>query len=345
MTETQHSGADTADFFDPDHQQPLDWDKLERWLAGQGKSLARDPAPRQFTGGFGNLNFLVVVDGMECVLRRPPVGPLPPGGNDMAREYKVISGLNRAFPLAPLAIAFCDDPDVLGAPFFIMEYRDGLVVRDEIPPPLQGKGRELSRMLVEVLDRFQQVDPKEVGLDDLGKPEGFLDRAVAGWSKRFGVAAADVYTKRDQPLPKSATAVMEWLAAQPTPAGAVTLLHNDYKLNNVILDRDDPIRPIGLLDWDMSTRGDPLFDFATLMSYWIEPDDPSAMHEMGQMPSAKDPTWIGRRELAELYGEITGRDLSDLHFYRVLTAFKLGVIFLQIYARYCRGRSGGGLVD
>ncbi len=335
MSGAQFTGTDTAEFFDPGDQQAQDWDKLADWLEGQGHSFSADPPPHQFTGGFGNLNFFVNVDGMECVLRRPPLGPLPPGANDMGREFKVISGLNLGFPLAPKAIAFCGDPEVLGAPFFIMEYRSGLVIRDVIPDVLTGRGVELSRMLIDVLNTFQQVDPAAVQLDDLGNPDGFLGRAVAGWIKRFHVAAADVY--KDREIPASAQEVIAWLEAQPVPPSDTTLLHNDYKINNIILDRQNPVTPIALLDWDMCTRGDPLFDFATLLSYWIHPDDPPAMHAHGQMPSGKDPSWLRRPEVIDYYAKVTGRDLSDLHFYRVLTAFKLGVIFAQIFARFCRG--------
>ncbi len=327
--------ASDGEFFDPAHQQPQDWDKLAEWLRVQGHELTLDPPPRQFTGGFGNLNFLVEIDGETRVLRRPPLGPLPPGANDMGREHKVLSGLWKEFPLAPRALIFCDDADVLGAPFFVMEYRPGLVVRDQIPEELNGKGRDLSEMMVDVLADFQQVDPARVGLDDLGNPDGFLGRAVAGWAKRFGVAAQDVYTER--PVPKAATGVIEWLQAQPVPDGSTSLLHNDYKLNNIILDADAPTVPIAVLDWDMCTRGDPLFDFATLLSYWSQADDAPEIRDLGQMPTHTDHGWLTRREVTELYATKTGLDVSDFHFYRVLTAFKLGVIFLQIYARYCRG--------
>ncbi|MEQ8695293.1 MAG: phosphotransferase family protein, partial [Bauldia litoralis] len=291
--------ASDGEFFDPAHQQPQDWDKLAAWLRVRGHELTLDPPPRQFTGGFGNLNFLVGIDGETRVLRRPPLGPLPPGANDMGREYKVLSGLWQAFPLAPRAFLFCDDAEVLGAPFFVMEYRPGLVVRDTIPPALAGKGRALSELMVDVLARFQQVDPATVGLGDLGNPDGFLTRAVAGWAKRFGVAAKDVYTER--PVPTAATEVIAWLQAQRVPAGSTSLLHNDYKLNNIILDADDPTTPIAVLDWDMCTRGDPLFDFATLLSYWSQADDAPEIRDLGQMPTHTDHGWLTRREVTDLY--------------------------------------------
>lgn len=229
---------------------------------------------------------------------------------------------------------FCDDPAVLGAPFFVMEYRPGLVVRDGLPPSFAGRGVELSRVLIEVLADFQRVDPAAVGLDTLGRPEGFLGRAVAGWIRRFHVAAQDVYAER--PVPAAATEVIGWLEAQPLPEGRTTLLHNDFKLNNIVLKPGAPTEPLALLDWDMCTRGEPLFDLATLLSYWAESGDPPEVRDLGQMPSTQGP-WMSGREAIDLYARATGIDVSAIHLHRVLTAFKLAVVFLQIYARYCRG--------
>ncbi|MBT5415530.1 MAG: phosphotransferase family protein, partial [Rhodospirillaceae bacterium] len=149
------------------------------------------PTPPQFAGGFGNLNYRVEIDGRPMVLRRPPAGPLPPGGNDMGREHRVLSRLWRAFPLAPRATLFCEDEAVLGAPFFVMEYRPGLVVRGDLPPVLHGRGAALGRMMIETLAAFQAVDPAAVDLDTLGRPDGFLERAVEGWIKRIHVATDD----------------------------------------------------------------------------------------------------------------------------------------------------------
>jgi aminoglycoside phosphotransferase (APT) family kinase protein len=338
MTIASKMLADT-EFFAPEHQQPQDWAALAKYLTGLGHAFSAAPPPKQFTGGFGNLNFLLVLDGRQAVLRRPPVGPLPPGGNDMAREYRVLSRLWRGFPLAPRGFVFCDDAAVLGAPFFIMEYRPGLVIRDVVPPAVAARAGEMSEKLIGILAEFHAVDPKAVDLDTLGNPEGFLARAVEGWTKRCAVASADVYPGKG--MHKAAQEIVDWLAGQRPPEGDVSLLHNDFKLNNIIWDAraaaGGPLEPVALLDWDMCTRGDPLFDFATLISYWIEPSDPTSMHEMGQMPTARSPGWLTRRQAVELYAKKTGRDVSNFHFYRVLTAFKLYVIFLQIYARYCRG--------
>lgn len=325
----------TDRFFTEEHQQPQDWGRLETYLASKGHRFNASPPPKQFVGGFGNLNFLILMNDKKHVLRRPPLGPLPPGANDMAREYKVTSKLWKLFPLAPKSIELCTDKEVLGAPFLIMEYRPGMVIHQDLPPELTSKTHELSKMVIDVLIDFQSVDPIKAGLNDLGRPEGFLERALAGWIKRFHVAAEDVYPGNSQP--SSADDIIKWLQSAKLPESEPTLLHNDYKLNNIILDPENPTKPIALLDWDMCTRGDPLFDFATLLSYWMEPGDPPELNMVGQMPTSTTSGWMTREQITEYYAESSGRDISNIHFYRVLTAFKHCVIFMQIYARYCRG--------
>ncbi len=325
----------TDNFFSPEHQQPQDWKALEQYLKGEGYCFNGKQSPKQFVGGFGNLNFLLTINGEDFVLRRPPLGDLPPGGNDMVREYRVTSRLWKKFPLAPKAILLCEDDGVLGAPFLIMQYRPGAVIHSELPEFLNGKTESLSKMLIDVLVQFQSVDPGGADLDSLGRPEGFLERTVTGWIKRYHVAKQDAY--RDRNPPRSALEIIKWLSDSPIPSGTCTLLHNDFKLNNVVLDKSDFTTPIALLDWDMCTRGDPLFDFSTLLSYWVEPDDPPQLNEIGQMPTATSPGWLDRRALTEYYEKTSGLDLSNIHFYRVLTAFKLCVIFMQIYARFVRG--------
>ncbi|MEQ1611355.1 MAG: phosphotransferase family protein [Hyphomicrobiaceae bacterium] len=307
-----------------------DWAALSRHLAGHGFKFEPVPAPQQFAGGFGNLNYLVSIDGKPWVLRRPPMGPIPPGANDMAREYKVLSAIAPAFPLAPKALYFTADPAMLGAPFLILEYRPGLVIRELLPTGLNSNiaGPQLSQLLVDILARLHGIDPVSVGLGEFGKPDGFLNRAVEGWAKRAEIAG-------DGKVASAGRTVIEWLRAAPVPKGDVTLLHNDFKLDNVILDTDTLV-PRAVVDWDMGSRGDPLFDLATMLSYWTQSNDPPCMHEVRQMPTAM-PGFMTRAEVVEAYARLSGRDVSQFRFHRILTMFKTSIVYLQLGAQWRRG--------
>ena len=308
-----------------------DWDRLAAYLAAQGLQIELKPRPRQFAGGLANLNYLLVIDGREAVLRRPPMGPLPPGAYDMGREFRILAALCKGFDLAPAGIFLGEDAAVIGAPFQIIEYRRGFAVRAELPQAFVGKPEIAARLgntLIEVLVRVASLDPAAMGLGNLGRPEGFLQRAVEGWSKR----AALVIEGGESTLIRELSA---WLRQHQVPDGRITLLHNDIKLDNILLDGGNLV-PVALLDWDQGTRGDGLFDLATTLSYWTEVDDPPAMLELRQMPTAS-PGFPTRQQAAEIYAGRAGRDLSNFRFYRVLACFKLAVIFHQLHARYRSG--------
>ncbi len=309
---------------------PQDWAALARHLKSVGLRFDPRTSPPQFAGGFGNLNYSLEIDGARWVLRRPPLGPIPPGANDMAREYRVLSALNPAFPLAPRALHFCADTSVLGAPLLILQYRPGLIIREKLPVELSSLkvGPLLSAKLIDILADLHTIEPAAVGLGDFGKPAGFLTRAVEGWAKRCAIAC-------DDETPKPAVEILTWLRGQPVPAGDVSLLHNDFKLDNVILD-PAILEPGAVVDWDMSTRGDPLFDLATLLSYWTEADDPPCMHDIKQMPTAL-PGFFTRAQMIEAYAAKTGRDVSAFRFYRTLAMFKLAVVYHQLGAQWRRG--------
>lgn len=310
-----------------------DWESLASYLHQHGLDHARDSPPRQFAGGLGNLNYLLKLGSEWVVLRRPPPGPLPPGANDMAREFRVLSGLAPSLPLVPRPIHFCADRSVLGQPFLIMEYRPGVVLGADIPARYRDRqdlGAQLGNQLVEFLADLHALDPDACGLGTLGNPEGFLDRAIEGWSKRAALAA-------DNRPPCVVREIFEWLNRQRIPAQRPTLLHNDFKLDNMILDPDS-LDAVAVIDWDMGSRGDPLFDLGTLVSYWVEPDDPPAMRKLRQMPTA-EPGFMRREHVVESYARLTGRDVSGFRFYRVLAAFKLGVVFLQLHARFRQGET------
>ncbi len=320
-----------SDLRSPEESVPIDWAAVRAHLAAHGHRLDHDPPPRQFSGGLANLNYLIGFDGKPAVLRRPPMGELPAGAYDMAREFRILARLPDALPFIARGLYLCDDPSVIGQRFQIIEYRPGLVIREHMPPELKGRkeiGDRLSQVMLETIAAIHAVDTKAIGLDDLGRPEGFLSRAVSGWRKR-GLAAKEDGTDALH------NDVGAWLEANIVPEGAPGLLHNDFKLNNMIL---DPVTfaPRAVVDWDQGTRGDPLFDFATLLSYWVHADDPWAMHDMAQMP-AVEACLCPRVEAVAAYARISGRDVSNILFHRVLSMYKLSVIFLQLGFRYRSG--------
>jgi aminoglycoside phosphotransferase (APT) family kinase protein len=310
---------------------PQDWSRLAAHLAKHGMELSLAEPPRQFSGGLANLNYLIVVDGREAVLRRPPAGELPPGAYDMAREFGILARVSKGFHLAPAALHLGVDAEVLGAPFQIIEFRRGFAVRGTLPDALAGIpeiGRRLADTMIDVLVQLHAIDTDALGLGDLGRPQGFLQRAVEGWSKRALIATKG----STSPL---IPALSAWLREHLVPDGPYALLHNDIKLDNILLDGTS-LAPVAVLDWDQSTRGDALFDLATTLSYWTEAGDPPAMHTLRQMPTAH-PGFPTREQAAQAYAKATGRDLSDFRFYRVLAMFKLAVIFHQLHARYRQG--------
>jgi len=318
-----------GEFSEATHSIPQDWASLARYLARRGIVLG--PArPRQFAGGYGNLNYLIEIDGEAAVLRRPPAGPLPYGGNDMAREYRILSSLWRKYPLAPRALLFCDEASVLGAPFQIIEYRPGMVIRDTLPAGLAGRpeiGTLLSRQLVESLAALHAVDPAQVGLETLGRPTGFLARSVDGWAVR-GAAVADLIN------PHPLSEVVDWLRRRVPADAPPSLIHSDFKLDNMIL-TPETLAPVAVIDWDMGTRGDPLWDLAVMLSYWAEPQDPACLHRVRQMPTAQPGFWR-RHEVLAAYLRLSPRAVTGFTFYRVLSLFRSAVVFLQLYDRFRR---------
>jgi aminoglycoside phosphotransferase (APT) family kinase protein len=312
-----------------------DWTRLAEYLGARGLSLSLDPGPRQFAGGLANLNYLLLIDGKQFVLRRPPMGTLPPGAYDMAREFQILSRLSAGFPLAPRGLHLCSDPAILGAPFQIVEYRRGFTVRSALPAALDGLpgiGGYLAETLLSVMIQLHDVDPAAVGLQELGRPEGFLARTVEGWIKRALLSADG---RLDSPCHTLISVLATWLRAHRVVDGACSLIHNDIKLDNIVLD-GTTLGPVALLDWDQCTRGDRLLDLATALSYYSEASDPPVMHQLKQMPTAC-PGFPSRREVATRYASLTQRDLSDFKFYRVLAIFKLAVIFQQLNLRYRSG--------
>lgn len=316
----------------------LERSRLEPYLRRHLEGAEGPLAVRQFGGGHADLTYLLRFGENEFVLRRPPLGPVAPGSHDVAREYRVLSRLYRAYPLAPRGLHLCEDESVIGAPFVIEERRHGFVIREDLPPEYSGRpelNRRIGFALVDALADLHLVDPAAVGLESLGRGRGFLERQVEGWARRWN-AALD--------LPAQATVerrmapVVLWLKERLPPSAATSLVHNDYRLDNLLLSAEDPACVNAVLDWDMCTRGDPLCDLAYVLNYWLEPDEDPFWRGFLSMP-----TWrLGFPSRAEALARYTGRtgfDVAALAWYLAFSAFKLAVIIQQIYIRYRRGQT------
>lgn len=288
---------------------------------------------RQFPAGASNLTYLLQVGAWEGVLRRPPLGPVPPRAHDMERESRLLQRIHPVFPLAPRPYFFCDDLSVIGAPFYVMERRRGIVLNDRFPahiPPTEARCAAISQAVVATLAQIHAIDWQAAGLGDLGYPQGFLARQVRRWIEAYARAQTD-----DIPQVEPLT---RWLS-EHTPAEQMpTLIHNDFKLNNMLLNADDLMTPTAVLDWEMATIGDPLLDLAITLSYWVSFYDPAELQTM--LPTVTMlPGFISREEFLALYARQTGRDLAAMPFYLIFAYFRMVVIIQQIYARWKRGQT------
>jgi len=311
----------------------FDENRLADYLHGRLPGSENPLAVRQFGGGAANLTYLLDYGSHEYVLRRPPLGPVAKSAHDMAREYKVLSVLHQVFPYAPQAFLYCEDKDLIGADFFVMQRRHGLVVRKSMPAEYKDAplaARKMSTALVDALAEFHAVDYGALGLSDLGKPDGFIERQIEGWYKRWQSA-------KTEELPEMEF-MYHWLKENLPSSTQSSLIHNDYKLDNVMLSAEDPGQMVAIFDWDMCTLGDPLNDLGALLCYWTEPDDPPHFQAMARMPLG-DLGFMTRAELAARYAEKSGRTLHDIHFYHALGLYRLVVIIAQIFIRYKRGQT------
>ncbi|PID84818.1 MAG: phosphotransferase family protein [Chloroflexi bacterium] len=308
-------------------------DTLAGYLHGKLPGSTQPLTVRQFGGGAANLTYLLDYGSHHYVLRRPPLGPVAKSAHDMAREFKVLSRLHTAFPYAPQAFLYCQDPTIIGANFFVMERRQGIVVRRSLPAAyanIKNAPKRMSEALVDTLAQFHAVDFTVMGLSDLGEPSGFIRRQIEGWYQRWGKAQTHDLPEMD--------AVYQWLKTNQPQTTQFSLVHNDYKLDNVMLDPTDPGKIVAVFDWDMCTLGDPLNDLGAMLTYWTEPTDPPYMQTAAMMPVG-DLGFLTRQELVERYAEKSGRDVHSIHFYHALGLFRLTVIIAQIYIRYQRGQT------
>jgi aminoglycoside phosphotransferase (APT) family kinase protein len=305
--------------------------QLEKFLQDYLPDYSGHLKVAQFPRGHSNLTYLLRLGDQEFVLRRPPFGSTVKTAHDMGREYRVLSKLHDAFPPAPRVILFCDDLAVLGAPFYIMERVRGVILRKDPPPGLPFTpeiARRLSESFLDNLARLHSLDFQAIGLGDLGKPQGYLERQVLGWIGRYEVARTHDWPDVDR--------ISKWLAEHIPASPAPTLVHNDYKYDNLVLDPADLSRVIGMLDWEMSTVGDPLTDLGTSLAYWVDRSDPLDWERMRWSPS-NYPGSLTRAQLVNRYADITGRDVSDMVYYLVFARLKVAAILQQIYYRYQQG--------
>jgi aminoglycoside phosphotransferase (APT) family kinase protein len=288
---------------------------------------------RQFPGGHSNLTYALRFGAREYVLRRPPLGPVAPTAHDMTREHRVLSALWPVFPPAPRPYLLCEDPSVIGAPFYVMERRHGLAVRTAIPPEVGedlALRRRIGEAVVDTLVGLHAVDWAAAGLAGLGRPAGFVERQVRGWAERYERA-------RTREIP-AIRELARWLAERIPPSPPAVLLHNDYKLDNLLLARDDPGRVVAVLDWEMATLGDPLVDLGLLLCYWADRADPPARRQSVSQVTA-EPGFLTRAEVLARYAARTGRDVSRVAFYETFALYKVAVVVQQIYVRYHRGQT------
>ena len=311
--------------------EELDLAKLEPYLRRHFPQETGTLEVRQFPSGHSNLTYSLRLGAQQLVLRRPPFGSKVKSAHDMSREFRVLSKLHSAYPPAPQAVFYCDDDGIIGAPFYIMKPIRGIILRRKLPPGLDfsaEKARRLSESFIENLIRLHRVDYAAAGLSDLGRPEGYLERQVRGWTERYYGSKTHDYPEVEK--------ISSWMQQHMPSTSAVSLVHNDYKYDNVVLDSTDITKIMGVLDWEMCTIGDPLTDLGTALAYWVDATDPEEVQQNRWGPTT-EPGSFTRAEVVGYYGEKTGCDVSQIAFYLAFARFKLAVIVQQIYYRYHQG--------
>lgn len=312
-------------------EDAFDTDAVAAWLrdnAGDASGLDVSPEVRQFSGGASNLTYLLRYPDQDLILRRPPAGQKARGAHDMGREYRIQTQLAPVFAHVPTTVAMCDDLSVIGSEFYVMERLVGHIPRRELGLDLDpDEVRTLCTNVIDLLVDLHSVDPVAAGLDGLNRGDGYVGRQVSGWSDRY--RRARVWNVG------SFESVMRWLDENQPPDSGSCLIHNDFRLDNVVLDPDDPTHPIGLLDWEMATIGDPLMDLGGALAYWVQADDGRVFRGTRRQPTHL-PGMMTRREVVAHYCERTGRTLSDREwaFYEVFGLFRLAVIIAQIWYRH-----------
>ncbi|RNF40337.1 phosphotransferase family protein [Planococcus salinus] len=280
---------------------------------------------QKFSEGFSNLTFLIRFGEWEAVLRRAPSGYVPPKAHDMHREYMILRKVNPVFPVAPKPYLYCDDSDIMDKPFYVMEKKQGVVIDGALPekyPNTKETKQQISSEVVRTLVELHSIDYKKASMDEMGRPEGFLERQIHGWIKRYNLSKTEDLNFIDE--------VEKWLINNLPSTKETTIVHNDFKLNNMVFDTEDPRQITGILDWELSTVGDPLTDLASALVCWGEEGDPP----IGIAMITNQPGFYSRRDFLNDYAQQSGRDVSNIHYYLTFGFYKLAVIQQQLYYRW-----------
>ena len=314
--------------------EELDASLIDPYLKAHIPGLSGTPTISQFPGGASNLTYLLEYPGQEFVLRRPPFGHKAKSAHDMGREYRILNKLKDGFPYCPKAYVHCTDESVIGAEFYVMERVNGIILRSDLPAELgldTAKTEALCKSFIDKFVELHQVDYTACGLADLGKPEGYVERQIRGWSDR--------YEKALTPDAPSWETVRTWLHDKmPADHPTSSIVHNDYRFDNVILDPHNPMQIIGVLDWELTSLGDPLMDLGNTLAYWIEAADPAPVQLMRRQPS-NAPGMLTRRQFVDYYAERSGIQIDNFDFYYTYGLFRLAGIVQQIYYRFFHGQT------
>ncbi|MBU8906226.1 phosphotransferase family protein [Desertibacillus haloalkaliphilus] len=310
-------------------ENEINWMRFEQYLRSNIQGLEdQQMVVKQFTEGYSNLTFLLKIGDWEAVLRRPPFGEIPAKAHDVHREFRLLEKINPVFSIAPKPYLYADDQSIMDKHFYVMEKKTGVVLDDTIPDDYDRAPNtriRISESVVDTLVDLHNIDYKNIGLENMGKPDGYLERQVHNWIKRyrqFVVGEIEVYPKLEK-----------WLLSNIPIPSSPTIVHNDFKINNMMFSYDEPGEIIGLFDWELCTIGDPLTDLGAAISYWKDENDPfTAINSVTTLGG-----FISRKQFIERYARKSGRDLSNFNFYLVLAYFKTAVILQQIYYRWKKG--------
>jgi len=313
--------------------EELDSANIEAFLKDSIPGLSGKLVISQFPSGYSNLTYLLAVGKREFILRRPPFGTKATTAHDMGREYNILKALRPVFPYCPEPLAYSEDISIIGSPFYIMERLRGIILRRDLPSDLSFTSQQAQRLCENLLDiqiDLHSIDYKEVGLENFGKPKGYVERQVKGWIGRYRKARTE-----DAP---DFEAVMAWLleTGPQTPTGRV--LFTTITSLIIVSWIKRPHRIIGILDWEMATIGDPLMDLGNSLAYWVQQDDPPEIQIIRTMPTHLKGA-LTRDEMVKRYAKMTGRDISNFNFYLCFGLFRLAVIAQQIYYRYYHGQT------